>query len=201
MSFGDWEGKDLPKTEEGEMQLKAAHIARAVQRTYTNRVTGETISVFLATGPQRHLAIHTPNACFVAAGYVMAASPVQFPVEIGGEDGSTPGRQGEFLTANFRKDENAGSNYLRVFWSWNAGEGWLAPKNAKWKFAWEKALYKLYVMGDVREIGDELRTDPRVQFIREFIPVVDKALQVPAGTPETGDSETATAPVEAAPAG
>lgn len=197
LSFGDWEGTDVPESDEGKMQLKAAHIAKAVQREYTNKTTGETVSIFLATGPQRHLAIHTPNACFVAAGYAMAANPNQLLVDIGENAAGEPEQVAEFLYANFRKDETAGSNYLRVLWSWNAGAGWLAPKNAKWTFAWEKALYKLYVMGPVREIGDDLKNDPRVKFIQEFLPEVDKVLAVPAGATDSEAPQTAGSPAGA----
>lgn len=193
--FGDWEGKDQESNEENEMQLKAAHIVYAVQRNYTNTKTGQSVSVFLATGPQRHLAIHTPNSCFVAAGYVQTEAELQFPVEIEPEHGVGEPMKAEFYTARFRKDESAGSDYIRILWSWNAGNGWLAPDTPKMTFAWEKALYKLYIMGQVQERGDDLRTDPRVQFVREFIPVLDKALEMPGGVePTEGGAAAAPAP-------
>ena len=185
MNFGDWEGSDQPVTDDSEMQLKAAHIAHAVQRTYRNTKTDEVVSVFLACGPQRHLAIHTPNSCFVAAGYDMAnEKPLQFPIDIEDQSGGQEPKQTEFYTVRFRKDETAGSQYIRVFWSWNAGEGWMAPDWPKVTFAWKKALYKLYVMGNVEKVGDDLKDDPRVQFIRDFIPVVDEHLGLPAGPVE-----------------
>lgn len=192
MKFGDWEGADQEETDESKVQLKAAHIAFAVQRTYTNTKTGDVVSVFLAAGPQRHLAIHTPNSCFVAAGYDMAnETPVQFPVEIGETGEGQVAPTAEFYTVRFRKDETAGSHYIRVFWSWNAGDGWLAPDWPKVTFAWKKALYKLYVMGSVNKTGDELKDDPRVQFIREFVPVIDKHLELPAGSAGAAEAPTA----------
>jgi hypothetical protein len=194
MNFGEWVGEDQTVDEEGQLQLKAAHIAHAVQRTYRNVKTDQKVSVFLACGPQRHLAIHTPNSCFVAAGYEMAGeNPIQFPIFVHEDRPLDQQEKTEFYTVRFRKDETEGSQYIRVFWSWNAGEGWMAPDWPKVTFAWKKALYKLYIMGDVQKVGDDLKDDPRVQFIRDFIPVVDKALAMPAG-PQQTTPEPAAAP-------
>ncbi|MBL9124969.1 MAG: exosortase-associated EpsI family protein [Planctomycetaceae bacterium] len=200
LNFGDWEGTDSTETDESKAQLKAAHIDFAVQRTYRNVKNGQEVSVFLACGPQRHLAIHEPKSCFPAAGYNMVESELQFPIDVENPASGAPPIKTEFYTARFRKDEVTGPLYLRIFWSWNAGDGWVAPSWPKVAFAWEKVLYKLYVMGVVQERGDNLTNDPRVAFIHDLMPVLDKCLNVPGGPVDAAAAPAEAAAAEAAPA-
>ena len=192
MNFGDWVGTDAVTTEESDSQLKAAHVSYAVQRSYKNSKTGQEVSIFLACGPQRHLALHEPKSCYPAAGFNMVENELQYPIDIEGPDPGDKPMRAEFYTAPFRKDEVTGPLYLRIFWSWNAGHGWVAPEWPKVKFAWEKVLYKLYVMGVVQERGSNLTNDPRVLFIRDFMPVLDKTLALPGGPTETAAAPAAT---------
>jgi hypothetical protein len=56
-----------------------------------------------------------------------------------------------------------GAGWLRVFWSWNAGKGWVAADNARLDFSHSSMLYKLYLVHDRPE---EERSAPttRVSF-------------------------------------
>ena len=65
---GDWEGVDELINEE---EFKASHCAGCISRTYTNR-EGQRVNVYLVCGSARHVTIHTPDWCYVGAGYTMA---------------------------------------------------------------------------------------------------------------------------------
>lgn len=166
MSFGRWQGKD---DQLDERQLKIAKVSGVVQRTYRNVDTGQEVSIYLATGKARSISVHTPDKCYAAAGFRLADDQVTVPVKFG-EDKSA-----EFYTGHFRKDSPEGAVHLRIFWSWNADGTWTAPGVPKVTFAKYPALYKLYAIRMIRP-GEQFATeDPAVEFLQEFLPILEKA--------------------------
>ena len=79
--FGDWVSQDIPLNAE---EFKASNCQGAVQRAYKNTVTDQVITVFLVSGKGYHVTIHTPEQCYVGAGYTMDDDPRNFKVKISG---------------------------------------------------------------------------------------------------------------------
>ncbi|CAK9073420.1 Uncharacterized protein SCF082_LOCUS38288 [Durusdinium trenchii] len=79
---GDWKGSD---EETDESQLEAAHAVGSLTRDFRNVRTGEKLSFFVICGKPRHVAIHTPDDCYVASGFEMLNKPEVVEVET--EDG------------------------------------------------------------------------------------------------------------------
>src|SRR5690606_27394378 len=83
-----------------------------IQRRYINKNTNQFVDVWFIVGNFRQVSKHTPNACYVYAGYKELEKPRQckdFDVE------PTP----EFLTSKFRRvNERGFDEYQRVFWAW-----------------------------------------------------------------------------------
>ena len=95
----DWVGQDTPYSKK---ELEAAGAQAHLSRTYRNRKTGERISVFMICGYARDVAVHTPDFCYVGAGFEVENPAETFAVETTvGEDPMT------FWTTTFLKEKAA----------------------------------------------------------------------------------------------
>jgi len=183
---GDWKGVD---TEADPNQLKAARIVGDLSRDFRNVRTGKSVSFFLVCGRPRHVAIHTPDDCYVAAGFEMLNKPETIEIET--EDGTV-----EFYTTVFKKVQGNETHQVRVFWSWSSKGTWEAPEYPRIAYARGSALYKMYIIAPVSTVNDTEFDDsnPTVQFIKAIIPATDNALfpkKATAASSSDGDSEQA----------
>lgn len=208
MNIGDWQGTDMP-IDEGVR--KTAGAIGAVSRQYHNKRTNEIVDLWLIVGHGRAISSHTPDICYPSSGFsARSRENSLYPMSL--EDNT----QVPFLTNTFFRDDATGHRLIRVFWTWYNTEGndgkvvWEAPTNARWYFGNTRALYKMYFTSQMRDNMETSEQSPCLQFAKEFLPVVEKALSqvhsddVPAAgaEPSTADAEpaeTAAAP-EATPA-
>lgn len=158
MSLGDWEG------EPGGTKL-ARDMAGALFHRYRHRQTGQVVTVFVVCDRPGPVSIHTPDVCYEAAGYEVT-KPTRF---------TAPQDGGAFWTARFHKKRADAGGDLRIFWSWNAGQGWQAADDARLSFARFPALYKLYLIYEVT--GEEnLPDSPPVRLMQQLLPELQRAL-------------------------
>jgi hypothetical protein len=181
IQIGDWVGTD---TEVDQEQFKQTHCTGCVQRLYRNRETGAEVSAYLVSGTARHITIHTPDWCYVAAGFDMEGKPTNYAV-----DCPTLPANPEFLTTTFIKQDPTNTYRLRIFWSYSDDGKWEGPKWAKPAYAGKPALYKLYMIVTLPEGGRPLNEDPAVEFAKQLMPVLNSVLfppaaQAPANPPE-----------------
>jgi Protein of unknown function (DUF3485) len=175
LDFGDWEGQEVAGNPE---QLKASGAVGGVGRAYKNRETGDAVSVFLVCGTSRKVTAHAPDKCYVAAGYRMG-SVNPSTVEMDAGDANVA----QFFTAPFEKSEQIESQRLRILWAWSADGNWIAPgSDTTFKIALAQypALFKLYVFGDCKDLEQSVQETACDEFVKEFMPVLNKAL-FPAG--------------------
>jgi hypothetical protein len=165
MNLGEWKGKDR---EIDARELKAAQIQGYVSRLYVNQSTGTTVSVLLVCGRPGPVSVHTPDVCYQGAGYGVAAAPAKHTIA-----------GGEFWVANFRRLESPTPEPLRVYWSWNAGDGWQATDNPRLRFASKEWLYKLYVIRALNAVDDPVDIDPVQAFVQVLLPQLQKDLFTP----------------------
>ena len=93
-------------------------------------------------------------------------------------------QQAQFWTNTFFKEDFSGRQLIRVFWSWYDTESdehegevvWEAPTNPRWYFGNTRALYKMYFTSEMRDPMETAEQSPCLQFAREFLPEVNKAL-------------------------
>jgi hypothetical protein len=83
---------------------------------------------------------------------------------------------GEFWTAKARKAEPGRVTYLRLLWSWNAGNSWEAPDHPRMAFCKAPALYKLYVVQEMANPDEPLLNDDCADFLRSLLPSMDPVL-------------------------
>ena len=137
-------------------------------RQYANPHTGDSTLVILMCGRAGRMSVHTPEVCYRGAGYEMHDQPAVRSFK----------DAGSFWTAQFTKKSAVTTN-LRLCWAWNAHGKWEASASPRWQFRGEPFLYKLYVSHEAsRQPGAAPGVDPTAEFMREFLPVLDRTLFV-----------------------
>ena len=165
MELDDWQGQTL----DAESQ-QLGDASACLLRRYTNRVTGACVTVFLLCGRPGPVAIHPPDSCYAAGGYEIA-TPSQFKAP--GETDTPPA---EFRVARMRKKRAGEHSQLRIFWSWNDGNGWHVPADPRWTFASAAVLFKLYLVRELPDFEEPLDDDPSIDLMRRLLPELDKVL-------------------------
>ena len=168
--FGDWKGVD---DEVNQEEFKASNCTGYVSRTYTNR-EGQRVNVYLVSGSARHVTIHTPDWCYVGAGYVMEDEPQQYTLMDCEDMPALP----EFLTTRFLKEDTLATHHIRIFWSFSEDGVWRGPRMPKPTFAGRPAMYKIYIITELdgASIPPTIEGNPTLQFTREFLPLLNQVL-------------------------
>lgn len=165
LTVGDWTGKPQ---EVPDADLLGGVAGYSLVR-YTNAQDGSLASVFLVGGRPGPVSIHTPDACYPAAGYEMA-SQTRVPLEAAGVPAS------EFWTAELVRTRAAEQRRMRIYWAWSAGDGWSVPDSPRLTFARVPTLYKMYLVREAR-VGEQPGAgDPSLAFLKVFLPAVQRAL-------------------------
>jgi Protein of unknown function (DUF3485) len=166
MAIGDWQGHDQAVDRESFEQAGAKSYW---MRSYVKSRTGESILVILMCGRAGKMSVHTPEVCYRGAGYELYDQPAACAIQ---SDAS-------FWSAQFTK-KTPTPMHLRLYWAWNAHGVWEASTSPRWQFRGAPFLYKLYISRDnSRQPGVAPSADVAVQFMREFLPVLDETLFSP----------------------
>jgi hypothetical protein len=172
MILGDWDGKSQ---ELDARQLEAAEIVGHIYREYTNRRTGDVITVLLVCGRPGPISVHTPDVCFRGMGYDFRAPTVHYKLEA---DGDCPAA--DFNLATMQKGGPLGSGAVRLFWGWSADGTWKAPDWPRLVFGRKPALFKLYVLRRQPRADEPLAEDPCIGFLRLLLPELQRSLFSPS---------------------
>lgn len=179
MDVGNWKGTDEEVNQE---EFAASNCDKCVSRVYRNEITGESVSVYLVSGVSRHITIHTPDWCYVGAGFEMESEQEPFTMRCGANV-----KDAEFLTTTFRKEDRLGSNRLRIFWAFTDNGDWKSPRNPKPEYAGRPAMFKVYLITGAGPRMAQAANSPAVAFGEEFLPIANQILFGPA----PGGAETA----------
>jgi Protein of unknown function (DUF3485) len=160
---GDWKGETVEVKPTSVEPLLAGHL----ERRYINDKTGEAVSLVLVVGRSGPVSIHTPDVCYSASGYTITARG----------EAVVPGGSEQFLTMDAVRTRQGEVTSIRLFWAWNAGQGWItAGGDPRTTFARHRVLHKLYVGRDLTNLGEPTREDPCLSFLETLLPMLDKAL-------------------------
>jgi hypothetical protein len=167
LRVGDWQGEDL----EDKKGTKVNGIAGTLYRSYVGR-DGRPVSVFIVCGRPGPVAVHTPNDCYVAAGYEML-SQARCTCPTG--EGTPPA---ELWTAQFRKTQAADQTYLRIYWTWSAAGAWQAPDDPRFEFGRHRypALFKMYVFRELTSPDEPAESDPCMELLKQLLPEMQRSL-------------------------
>jgi hypothetical protein len=180
-NIGNWRGEDMAVDEQVR---ETAGAIGAVSRAYRNIRTRDVVNLWLIVGHGRPISRHTPNVCYRTSGFEARADEDSlYPMTFGDDE-----QQAQFWTNTFFKEDESGRQLIRVFWSWYDTESdehpgtvvWEAPANPRWYFGNTRALYKMYFTSEMRSAEETAEQSPCLQFAREFLPAVNKALSASA---------------------
>jgi len=138
---------------------------RATARQFVLDTGGRRVVVSVTCGVPGVVAAHTPDVCFLGAGYKLKNPPSKQFLPVPGGDTI------EYYVADFEKTTVTGTESVRCRWAWTADGTWHAPDYPRLFFARSQAslpvLYKLYV---VHPLGDEdlTKTDPYRTFAADL---------------------------------
>jgi Protein of unknown function (DUF3485) len=165
MVIGDWKATEL------EMDPRVRAMGGGVaclSRVYANQSRGVAVSVLLLGGLPADISRHTPEVCYTGAGFILNGSSL-YPFHYGADEQ----RRGEFQTAVATR-RGTNPSILRIFWGWNASEGWAAPSEPRWTYGSAPALCKLYVVRETAGAAVAQGVDPCNDFLRVFLPELDR---------------------------
>ncbi|MCI0458956.1 MAG: EpsI family protein [Gemmataceae bacterium] len=166
-TIGDWQSQPL---EMDPRQRDRAGVVGYLFRNYQHARTGKSVLVLVACGRPGPLSVHTPEICYVGAGYTMA-DPARYTSPAAGRPGT------DFWTARFTKAGDLVPSRLRLYWSWCGSEGWQAPDSPRRQFAGLGWLYKLYVIQELTHSDERVDEEVCRAFLQQLLPELDRALR------------------------
>ena len=172
MVIGDWTGKDSPLD---ERQASVGRIYASVSRQYVNAKTGRSVTVLLLCGRPGPLSVHTPEVCYGSSGYTIAGDRSRIAVDY---PGAVPA---EFWALKVSKADPVRPERLMIDYGWFSHDQWSAPSmDARFVFAGQAVLYKLYTIREQDRVDDSGALDPSADFLKEFLPALQKILTASA---------------------
>jgi hypothetical protein len=163
-NVGDWQGKTLPS------KSRSAGISGQLYRRYVNCVNGTEITMALFTGLPGPVSIHTPDVCYRASGFQVAAPLRYSHAAVRGQPPAV------FWTSDLQKIKATEKMHQRIFWSWATDGTWQAAENPRFQFASKPLLYKLYLVRELTSPDEPLEEDPCIDLMHELLPQLQKYL-------------------------
>jgi len=179
LTVGEWIADQAAQPDPRVLEISGANAL--FQATYREQAQGDYVTIYLLSGWSRDIAVHTPDACYPGAGFVMETSPQPFTLSYGANvagigENTTGLRQADLTTAIFTKTEPTGVTRLRVFWSWNDGRGWQSPRFPRWAFGGRRPLVKLYLVAESPP-GLPTHESAALRLATVLLPVLDRQLE------------------------
>ncbi len=169
-TVGDWDGSAQLYSEFELNPVVDDHVTRA----YLNRVNGTAVGMLMAAGYSRNVwQWHTPDQCYAAQGFELAAPIAKTPAP-------ADGVEAEFFVADFTRSLGASPEYVRVFWAFSGDGRWQASDLPKLTFGQYRNLYKVYVTRKLLRPGEPLENDPCLEFLKVALPRLNGAFFPPA---------------------
>jgi hypothetical protein len=163
MVLGDW---TATASELSPDERAMAGAVACLDRRYTNRSTGFSVTVLLLGGLPGEIGTHTPDVCYPGSGYTLGEDTA-FSRGYG-----SPERRADLRTALATKS-GTNPSVLRIFWGWHSSKGWSAPDDARWQFASESTLSKLYVVRETAGAIVDPKQDASNDLLNLLLPAID----------------------------
>jgi hypothetical protein len=165
-TLGDaWDGQ--PGVEMTEQEIAIAEISGYISRRYVHRTTGSIVSVLLLCGRSGPVSVHTPEICYVGAGFAQTKASA-----------TVDGREGawQVQVRDFQKVNVASPTMLRVMFAWGCEGKWSVPSNPRFTFSRKPYLYKLYVVREMANPEEDLQGDPVRELLDDLMPRLQETL-------------------------
>jgi len=169
-TIGDWSVSATRELPPSELAMTGA--VGSLSRVYTNPAKRLSVSVLLLSGLPGKISTHTPDACYPGAGYSLGN-----PDKVSRRYGN-PEHTADFQTAVASRT-GTNPSVLRLYWAWFSSKGWSSPEDARWSFAAEPMLTKLYVVRETGGVVGDAKDDPGYQFLSDLLPELERILFPP----------------------
>ena len=159
-------GRPIRRVDARHMSVAELSGARICE--YVNRRTGSVVSTLLVCGRPGPVSVHTPEICYVGAGYEVVGARSRYT------NPSLPGAA--FWLSDFQKPNTATLDRLRYFLRLEVNGSWSVPENPRLTFFRQPALLQLYVIRKLAKADEAIEDEPAVEFLKVFLPQVEKSL-------------------------
>ena len=169
--IGDWTASSQPVSSK---QMAIAGAVGHLTRVYTNRKNGTSVSVMLLCGLPGNISTHTPDVCYPGAGYALGEPQAH------AQSYGVPQR-----TRSSRRRSPAGREPIRLDYGFTGpgmGRRDGRRENARWAFATEPYLVKLYVVRETGGAATDPGKDPASEFLALLLPELNLVIS-PADLP------------------
>jgi hypothetical protein len=163
---GSWIPGDMLTINPGDVPPKT----KLISRQFTSVKNGSPIIVSVCSGYAGEVAVHTPDVCYLGAGYKLKSALTRQTIQL------QDGKEASFWMADFEKTTATSVENVRVRWSWSKDGNWQAPDYPRLTFARAPVLYKLYIVHNLTEEEDLTRDDPYRKFAADLVPVLNRQL-------------------------
>lgn len=190
LSVGDWEGADI---EFNESQLALGELDGYLHRVYVHRSTGDQVQLLIVCGRAGPVSLHTPDVCYRGLGFSTLSKPRREALVLGDDD------EGDAAcwTADFQKSTPLGREFLRIAWTWLAGQRWQAPDQPRFQFATEPFLFKAYLIHPLHKEGIPWDDDPIPRLAKDLLPTLTRHLAATAAPSlESSAAEEEQSPID-----
>ncbi len=114
---GDWQAGEIIPNESGDVPPKTM----LSKRRFHSLRGRSPVVVSICSGYSGEVAVHTPDVCYLGAGYKIKTAVVRQVIQ------TRDGKEAAFWMADFEKSTATGSETVRVRWSWSKDGTWQAP--------------------------------------------------------------------------
>jgi hypothetical protein len=164
-TVGDWQPGARLHIDPADIPAKAA----CTSRQFVPLRPGKPMVVSITSGGPGAVAVHTPDVCYLGAGYKLRGEVTRQTITIGDARAS-------FWVGDFVKTTATGSETVRVHWTWSADGSWQAPEYPRWFFARTNVLYKMYIVQQLSDEDDLTRDDAYRSFVASLVPQLNRQL-------------------------
>jgi Protein of unknown function (DUF3485) len=168
MTVGDWKGHPAGALQHEDIVI--GEIAGYFNQTFVHP-NGSMVQVLVLCGRPGPIAVHSPEVCLGGEGCVQDGKKERCGVDLPSGDGRAEFWVGQFFwfDGGLRKDR-------RQFWTYSADGTWKADDNPRLHFARFPFLYKIYIVRQMPRRDEKLEEDPTLDFIKVFMPEIQKRL-------------------------
>jgi hypothetical protein len=172
----------MQETEKMEKEtLDQLQPAGYIQRLYVNRESGAAVSITVMVGSSGRMAVHTPEICYGSRDHeqlgLRQAIRIPFASEGFNKNQTVKDHDAVWKTAFRLKGIDA--QKMNIYYAWSTGDRWVAAENPRFFYASKPFLYKLQLANQVPAGNNEKATDPGLQFLIDFLPVLQEYIQRP----------------------
>ena len=145
------------------------NFAGAINRTYVNSETGQSVSVAIFVGPPGPTSTHTAAMCYSSKGYRLLSDTAELTIP-GSGNAVNRFRQNLFESESFDKQR------LEVCYAWRAGDLWEVPPVPRVAFGNALRLFKIQIAANFEQTDTIKDASVCRDFLQSFLPALDAAV-------------------------